>query len=123
MRSIQLYATGSASGNNLANVTIPTAGQIRRVNSALRVDSITDNAGLDFELSLASAAQTTVNGALNPFLAISWGGNFVTSGLAHWASNDSFPVMVPIRAGDQIYMNLLVSGTVTYIVRFIIWYG
>lgn len=114
MRNLQLYATGSATGTSVAQVTIPVATTIRGIHVALMIDSITDNARVQLELSKVPSNQAAVNGAFDPFLEIDQISNFVTSGLSTSGVNQFFPLGVPCRAGEIIYIHATVTGTATY---------
>lgn len=123
MRSIQLYATGSATGTSVASVTIPSAGRIKGIYASLLVDSITDNGFVRIELSKVPSNQIATNGAIDPVLEVGFYGNFVTSGLMNGASNQYFPADVECRQGEVIYLHATVSGTATYYGNFILVYG
>lgn len=122
MRTMRLYATGSATGNAVAQITIPSRATLRMVQAAVRINSITDGAQLDLELSRASASQIATNGALDSILQISIEGNFVTSGLAQYGVNQAFPLASPFEQGSILYLHTLVAGTVVYTASFIIWF-
>lgn len=123
MRTIQLYATGSATATSVASVTIPTAGRVSGIQIALGIDSVTDNAMVRLELSKVPSNQIATNGALDPFLEINLAGNFATSGLAQTGVNQFFPVDVPVRQGEIVYVHATVTGTVTYYVNAILHYN
>lgn len=120
IRTIQLYATGSATATSVAQVTIPSTSVIHGVQINMAVDSVTDNAQVRLELSKVPTNQIGTNGALDPFLEIGTYGNFVTSGLAQNQVNLFFPLNVPCRQGEIIYVHATVSGTATYYVNAIL---
>lgn len=122
MRNIQLYATGSATATSVAQITIPSATTLRGVYIDFAVDSITDNAQVRLEFSKVPTNQIAVNGALDPFLEIGVFGNFVTSGLSQPGQNIFFPLDVPCRQGEIVYVHATVAGTVTYYVNAIFSY-
>lgn len=122
MRTIQLYATGSATATSAAQVTIPSAGRIVGVQVELLIDSITDGASVRCELSKVPTNQIATNGALDPFLEVGLYGNFVTSGLAQTGVNQFLPVEVPVRQGEIVYLHVTVAGTATYFFNAIIHY-
>lgn len=123
MRTLQLYATGAATATSVAQVTIPTAGRIVGIGVDFVIDSITDNAIVRLEYSKVPTNQIATNGALDPFLEIGLAGNFVTSGLAQTGINQFFPVDVPVRQGEIIYIHATVAGTVTYYANAILHYA
>jgi hypothetical protein len=122
MRTLKLYATGAATGNGVASVVIPSAAALKGIQVAVRVNSITDGAQVNLEVSRASAREIAVNGAQQAILEVALEGNFVTSGLAQAGINQFFPVSVPVTQGQIIYLHALVAGTVVYDATFIIWY-
>lgn len=119
---MRLYATGSATANAVAQVIIPSRATIRAIQAAVRINSITDGAQVDIELSRASASQIAVNGALDPILQVSVEGNFVTSGLAQFGVNQTFDVNASFEQGQIVYLHTLVAGTVVYTASFILWF-
>lgn len=123
MRTIQLYATGAATATSVASVTIPTAGRVLGIQVALGIDSVTDNAMVRLELSKVPTNQIATNGALDPFLEVNLAGNFATSGLAQAGVNQFFPVDVPVRQGEIIYVHATVGGTVTYYFNAVLHYA
>ena len=122
MRTMQLYATGSATANAVAQITIPVAAKIKGVQVAFSLDSITDGAAVKLELSKLPTTQIDTNGAQDPFLGLRIFGNFVTSGLAQTGINQFFPLSVDCRAGEIIYVHAEVAGTAVYDVNFIFFY-
>lgn len=122
MRTLQLYATGSATGNAIAQVTIPSATRIKQIQIAFDVDSITDNAVVALEFSKVPTSQIATNGAQDPQLEIRIRSNFVTSGLTNYGLNQVFPVDIECRQGEILYVHAAVTGTATYIVNAILWF-
>lgn len=114
MKTLQLYATGSATGTSVAQITIPSATTLKGIHVAAFLDSITDGGYVRLELSKVPTNQIAVNGALDPFLEIAMASNFVTSGLAHFAVNKFFPLSVSCRQGEIVYIHATVAGTATY---------
>ena len=123
MPTIQLYATGSATGTSVAQVTIPTAGRIMGVQHSVIVDAVTDNAGVRIELSKVPTNQIATNGALDPILEVGSWTNFNTSGLSENGKAGFIPLSVPVRQGEIIYLHATVTGTATYYANFILMYG
>lgn len=114
MPTLKLYGTGSATANAVAQIIIPSAGRIKGVQVCLWIDSVTDNAQVNCEISKASAREIAVNGAQQCVCEVSIAGNFATSGLAQFGVNQFFPVDVPVVQGQIIYLHALVTGTATY---------
>ena len=122
MRTLQLYATGSATGTSVAQVTIPSSSTIVGIQMSVSVDSITDNAQVRIELSKVPSNQIAVNGALDPFFESGLFSNFVTSGLSQPGLIGFYPVSIDCRQGEIIYLHATVAGTATYYANFILHY-
>lgn len=101
---------------------MPTAGRIAGIQVDFSIDSITDGAQVRCELSKVPTNQIAVNGALDPFFEIGLYGNFVTSGLAQTGVNQFFPVDVPVRQGEIVYLHVTVGGTATLFFNAILHY-
>lgn len=123
MRTIQLYGTGAATATSVAQVTIPSQGRVVGIQIDLIIDSVTDNALVRLEFSKVPTNQIGTNGALDPILEVGMAGNFATSGLAQAGVNQFFPVDIPVRQGEIIYLHATVAGTVTYYVNAILHYN
>src|SRR5262245_17457149 len=123
MRTLQLYATGSATATSVAQVTMPSQSRVMGIQVAFAIDSITDNAMVRLELSKVPTNQIATNGALDPFLEVNLAGNFVTSGLAQAGINQFFPLDVPCRQGEIVYIHATVAGTATYYFNAILHYN
>jgi hypothetical protein len=89
---------------------------------ALRFNSITDDSSVALELSRVPTSQIAVNGAQDPFLDISAFVNLLTSGLAIASHNMFYPLRVPCRQGEIIYLHAAVAGTVSYVFNGILWF-
>jgi len=122
VRTLKLYGTGSATANGVASVIIPTAATIKGVQVAIRINSITDGAQVNLEVSRASAREIAVNGAQQSIVEVAMEGNFVTSGLAQAGVNQFFPVSISVTQGQIIYLHALVAGTVVYDATIILHY-
>lgn len=122
MRTLQLYATGSATGNAIAQVIIPSSTRIKLAQVALDVDSITDNADVVLEFSKVPTSLIATNGAIDPFLEIRLKNNLLTSGMTLQGVNQSFPCDVECRQGEIVYVHASVTGTATYRVNVIFWF-
>jgi len=114
MNTLKIYATGSATGNAVAQVIIPKAARIRQIVWAVSVDSVTDNGTLALEISKASATEIAVNQAQQCIAEVRATSNFVTSGLAHTGINVVTPVDIQTVQGQIIYLHAVVGGTLTY---------
>lgn len=117
----KLYATGSATANAVQSIVIPSRTTLKQVQWAVRINSITDGAQLNLELSLASAREIAVNEAQQSISEVVIESNFVTSGLAQSGINLIVPCSVPLNQGQLIYLHALVGGTVVYDATLILW--
>jgi len=113
-RTIQLYATGSATATSVAQVTIPSAVTLKGATVALYCDSVTDNGFVRIELSKVPTNQIGTNGALDPFLEFGSYTNFLTSGIDANQLLQFIPINVHCRQGEIVYLHATVSGTATY---------
>lgn len=124
MYSRKIYATGSATANGVATVTIPANSRLISIDWALDINSITDNAELVAELSAASATEVGVNEAQQCLGEVRVFGNFVTSGLAQVGVNKQTHIpAVPFAAGQKIYLHVVVTGTLTYQGGAVLWFA
>jgi len=114
VRNIQLFATGSATGNAVAQVVIPSATRIKAVQIAFALDSITDNGIVRAELSKVPTSLIGTNGAIDPFVSLVLYSNFVTSGIGQNGINTTLPLDVECRQGEIIYLHVAVGGTAGY---------
>jgi len=122
MRTLQIYGTGSATANAVAQVIIPSATRIVGIVATLRCDSITDNASVQIELSKVATSEIAVNGAQDPFFTLGHYSNFVTSGLSNGGINGYWPLAVDCRQGEIIYLHTLVTNT-SYFFTGILWFA
>jgi hypothetical protein len=114
MRTYKLYTGNiSASASNLTQTQILRTGRIKAIRHGLSVDSVTDNAELAVEISINPISQIgvgTIQGAIDE---IRWQGNFATSGLAQGGINMQRALDFPIGAGEFLYINVYVVGTLS----------
>jgi len=123
MYSRKLYATGSATANGVATITIPGASRLIGLQWAVNFDSITDNGIVVMEISAASATEIAVNEAQQSISQICYQSNFVTSGLVNGAVNLFVPVpSVPWAQGQRLYMHATVSGTAVFTGGAVLWF-
>jgi len=123
MRTLQIYATGSATASAVAQVTIPAAAKIRGVLFGVAIDSVTDNTRVFFELSKIPTNQFGVNGSQEPFAVVGGLMNVAANGQSWAGINQFVPVDVDCRQGEIIYFHAYVNGTATYYGNVILVYG
>lgn len=96
---------------------------LKGVYVMLAVDGITDNGFVRCEMSKVPTNQIGTNGALDPILEVGVYMNFATSGLAAGGPvNGFYPLSVPCRQGEIVYLHATVSGTATYYFNAILIY-
>lgn len=124
MYSRKVYATGSATANGVATITIPANSRLIGIDWAVDINSITDNAELVMELSAASATEVGVNEAQQCLGEVRLFSNFVTSGLSQVGVNKMTPIpSVPFAAGQKIYAHVVITGTLTYQGGAVLWFN
>ena len=124
MFSRKLYATGSATANNVANVIVPRRSKLILVQWAVKFDIDADNGRIVLEISLSSATEVGVNAAQLCISECCASNNFVTSGMSN--SGVNFQSIIPgvqFEAGQACYLHAgLVSGTAVYTGGAILWF-
>lgn len=124
MFSRKLYATGSATANGAATITVPTNCRLIGVQWTVNFDSITDNGIATLEISAASATEIAVNEAQQCISELRYQSNFVTSGLVNGSQNVFAPVPgVPWAIGQKIYLHVVISGTITFTGGAVLWFA
>jgi hypothetical protein len=124
MYSRKLYATGSATANGAATITVPSASRLIAVQWAVVFGSTTNAAFCRLEISAASATEIAVNEAQQCISELDFYGNFVTSGLSNGGANLFVPVPgVPWAQGQKIYLHAVISGTVTFTGGAVLWFA
>lgn len=123
METQKLYATSTATANAATQVVIPGKTRIKGVQMALMVNSITDNAAVQIEISRTSAREIGVNGAQQAIVEVALWNNFVTSGMTQFGINQFFPCDIPVIQGQIIYLHAVVTGTAEYFATAILHYA
>lgn len=118
----QLYGTGTASGDNVANLDFAKRGFITAIQAAIAWDCTTDGVIGHIELSMVPSFQGSTNDVLGPMMQLKTTNNLVTSGM----TNTGFPafvsgIAIPVEPGMKAYINASLSGTVTYRVTFLLY--
>lgn len=124
MFSRKLYATGSATANNVANIIVPRKARLVLVQWSVKFDIDADNGRCVLEISLSSATEVGVNAAQLSISECCASNNFVTSGMSN--SGVNFQSIIPgvvCEQGQAVYMHAgLVSGTAVYTGGAILWF-
>lgn len=120
MYSRKLYATGSATGNAVASITIPSRSKLVAVCWAVALDMSADNSLAFLELSKASATEIAVNGAQQCISEVRAANNLVTSGMALGCINLYQPTDVDLDQGQILYLHTSITTT-TYYANLLLW--
>lgn len=106
----KIYGASTASANAVANIQIARRGVITGILFALNVTSGASVCRTASEISFANAAQITTNDTVGPLASAE-----VASPIA--SSQHSFNLFVPldvgVNAGDRLYLNQVIAGTVS----------
>lgn len=119
---MQLYATGAATATSAAQVTFPVAGTIKGCHLALSVAATANGSLVTLEFSKVPTNQAGTNGAQDPFLEVRKYLNTAANGMYIDGLNQFFPLNVPVKAGDIVYVHATVT-TATYYVTAIFDYA
>lgn len=122
MRTVQLYGTGSATANAVAQVTIPTAGKLRGMFFSLAAAVVANGGAATVELSKIPTSQIGANGSLDPFFSLKVVNNLVTSGMTAYSPHGFVPLDVEVRQGEVVYLHAAVNSA-TYYFNAILVYG
>jgi hypothetical protein len=110
MLSRFLYSASiAASTNDLAHIDFPNSGVIVAVDWGLTLTSITSGDKLQFEVALASTAQSATNdaiGIVSVFTAAA-----VTSLNVATANKFVGPIQYAVPAGSRLYLHSIITGT------------
>lgn len=112
MRTRLLYASVSATGDNVATYDIVSATRLVAVQWAVHFTSITASSNLVATLSSAAASQFATNNVPDVLSIFVMNSNFVTSGLAQPQGNFLAPVDIALKTGDRIAIHAQETGTI-----------
>lgn len=111
MRTYKLYGSITATTANLCSVLLAKGGRIKSARWAMTINCVTDNSGIDCELSTASAPQIANNDTLNEIDEIRSFVNFTTSGYGLCAINHQTLLDYPVAAGERLYIHALLTSS------------
>lgn len=110
MRYYKVYGSSGSTTANLANVQMVKSGRVKTVKWSNAFDSVTDNSRIVGELSIQPTSVVAQNDSRGPIDQFEW----LANGTAPLGfQNDQSLVDVPIAAGERLYLNVTVTGTVT----------
>jgi len=122
MRTRLLYATASATGDNIATLDMVTSARLIMVHWAVHFTSITAASNSVILLSRAAASQFATNNVPDVLSIFVMNSNFVTSGLAQPQGNFLAPVDVALNTGDRIAIHYQETGTVVAAVYALLYF-
>jgi len=122
-RTVQVYASVTASGDALASIMVPQAGKLRKVLWAIAA-TVYGAAGdyLIAELSTNSARQVTTNDAAGLVSIASLSHNTAVDAGANTFTNTEVAPDCYFKAGDRIYLHATENGTSTFSVRALLFF-
>ncbi len=102
----QLYASVTTSTDNAANLTIVKRGVISAVHILQTINTVTDNANAQSEISFFPVFQGTTNDPNGPIFSIATVLNVLTSGIYEGVVRDSIGgIAIPVEPGMKVYIN------------------
>ena len=122
LRRYKLTYTITATANGADTMSFQRPGRIRGINVNVLADSVTDNGVMRVQLSKSAVSDFgSTGGAISQSLAeCHFQSNFVTSGLSQPNFNFTVPCDDRVQVGESVYINAVVSGTVSCTVQFTI---
>lgn len=113
MRVLKLYSAATSTTNAAANIQFPRRGRIVGVKWSLYANVTTTAGSAIYELSFGNSGQQTTNDTVGPIDHAVVGMLVGAAGAARNDLNQFTPMNVPVNAGDRIYLNVLITGTVS----------
>lgn len=114
MRVLKLYAASATTTNAAAQVQFPRRGRIKGVLFTNGMTAGADGTTIVGELSFSSTGQQTTNDTIGPIAGFEHRQRWIAGlNTAMVSMNVYIPMDVPVNAFDRVYLNLLISGTVT----------
>lgn len=115
IRRYKMFAGVASTAAAVDTFTAQRPGRLKRIDFNCLFDCITDNGLAKVQVSRAAVndfggTAGAVTQALAQFMQQS---NFVTSGLAQPQANYSIDCDDPIAVGEALYVNVVITGTVT----------
>jgi hypothetical protein len=125
LRRYRMYASVTATGAVQDSMVFQRPCRIKQVEWAVAVNSITDNGSAFIQLSRASVYEGGTSAAGSQITAQTISqyaayANFVTSGLATNQGNQVVPCNDSMSAGEKLYINAAVGGTIQCLTEILI---
>lgn len=97
-----------------ASVTMARKGRITGIlcNGRMAASGVTSGS-FETEVSFANAHQVLTNDTIGPIASFTNGSEGTTSGMRQLGTTNFVPVNIGVNAGDRIYLNVYVAGTVS----------
>lgn len=111
MRIYKIYATITATAANAASITFAKSGRIKGIRCDAYIDTVVDNEGSAWELSLFPTNLIVSNDTAGPIS--SWAiRNNGTSGGPNYLKSAEL-VDIPVGLGEKLYVNVTAAGSPT----------
>lgn len=111
-RVYKLYGSVSATTNAAAQITVQRPGIISAILFSGRVDGLTNDTAVYWELAFGSTSQIAVNDTQGSLAECSYYINTLTSGIIDGAIQSLVNgIAIPVAAGDRLYLNAVVVGS------------
>jgi hypothetical protein len=124
MRTIKLFAAVTTTAAGIVSWTVPRNCNIYAIEASGMVTTAAPAAGVyaQIELSKTNVNQGLVNPAEMVQCELRFGNPFTTSGGMQGAAHVAVPgIKCPLRAGEVLYINATVNGTITVQASFLVW--
>ena len=108
MRIYTLHGAPVATANNIVSVEIAQSGTIRGIQINATSDLDAADEGWDAELSLVPYLTTGTNDSVGALAVV---GELSSGASAKSGVNVAFPCACPVKNGDRIYMNAVLTGS------------
>jgi len=123
MRTRLLYASASATADNIATYDVVSSTRLLGVQWAVHFTSITAASNSVILLSKSAASQFATNNIPDVLSVFVMNSNFVTSGLAQPQGNFLAPVDVNMKTGDRIAIHYQETGTVVAAIYCLLYFS
>jgi hypothetical protein len=109
-----MYGTGNSAVNALSTIQVSRRGVIRSIRFSADFNIEADAATCILEVSFANTILAGTNDTLGSLAELRCFNNLVTSGMTIGQIHKQDLMAVPVNAGDRLYLNTNVAGTLTF---------
>jgi hypothetical protein len=108
------FYSGAGNASGLVNNLVTQRGFITAYSLDLGIIPGSTSNDISFELSFVNAVQVGTNGVLGPICSIACSASFTAAGTGMFQASKSLSgLMIPVNAGDTIYVNSLNANGLT----------